>query len=125
MFHSIVPRSAAHVAYGAFAIVLSAACGGPAATSVSGPPDTPVDAAEPRAVVDAVLDLPASANCEGDFDEGMYPERGIILIAWGEKTPKCLGRQVAITYRSRSLSETALLDIVRAHARVVSSKRRP
>lgn len=96
------------------ALLASAGCAG--AGGPSGPPDAPVAASEPREQLTLDADLVPGSACEQAFDLALYEDRGIVMIAWSEATPRCTARHALVTYLPRKTSADAVLALAKQHA---------
>jgi len=94
------------------AVCLLPACG---RTSCAGPlpPDTPVPAGEPRAILRVKLDLARESACDETFDLALYKDRGVDLITWDDAKGRCNDRAVTVRYLPKRVSRDALLGNIR------------
>jgi hypothetical protein len=81
------------------------------------PPDAPVPASEPRAIVRLHVDLVRAQDCEEAFDLALYRSRAVELVAWDPGAGRCADRTVTIRYLPRQASRE---DVVRAAAAVAA-----
>ena len=103
-------------------LVLAAALSPLAGCSASvPPPDAPVPAAEPRAVVRLHVDLVRAQDCEEAFDLALYKSRAVELVAWEPAGGRCDDRTVTVRYLSRAASRDDMIHAASAAAAKVSA----
>jgi hypothetical protein len=84
------------------------------------PPDQPVPASEPRAMVTLRVDLKPGPDCEEAFDLALYANRAVDLIEWDDDAGDCPEREVRIRYLSNQISREELILEVQRHAQQAS-----
>lgn len=82
-----------------------------ACAAAAQPPDAPVPASEPRAIVRLHVDLVRAQDCEEAFDLALYRSRAVELVEWDRGAGRCADRTVTIRYLPRQASRE---DVVRA-----------
>lgn len=60
-----------------------------------------------------LIDLPASARCEESLDFALYPDPGVVTIAWSPPVEHCRSRRAVVTFAPGRLSRAALVEKLR------------
>lgn len=85
------------------------------------PPDAPVPATEPRAVLRLAIDLPRAQDCEEAFDLALYRDRAVEMISWDGPSGRCDGRTVTIRYLTQRASRDGVIRAATALAPKVTA----
>lgn len=100
----------------ALGLVLSAAACGGGRDARSPGFDSPIPAAERRAVLKVTVDLEPVSDCDERFDLSLYEDRGVELISWDDARG-CTGRRAEVRYVPGRISKEQLLQRIRKSAR--------
>jgi hypothetical protein len=120
------PPTRVHPAPLRFCLLLAAALvPGVGCAAAEHPPDAPVPASEPRAVLRLQVDLSRAQDCEEAFDLGLYRDRAVEVIAWEGPGGRCDGRTVTIRYLSGKASRDHVLRAAAALAAKVTALPEP